>query len=87
MGGGVKEEGEGEVVVDEGDGHGDGDGDGVEVVDPPNNPPPYPSGFSKPWAPSLPPPRSRGRSHGQPMSWSRGARGINQFFPPPHIAT
>ena len=67
------------MVVDEGD----GDGDGVEVIDPPTYPPPSPSGFSKPWAPSLPPPGRRGRSPGQPRCWSRGARGTNQFFPPP----
>ena len=69
-------------MVDEGDG--DGDGDGVEEIDLPNHPaPPSPSGFSKPWAPSLPPPPRRGRSPGQPRCWIRGAGGTNQFFPPP----
>ena len=68
-------------MVDEGDG--DGDGDGLEVVDPPNHPPRSPSGFSKPWAPSQPPPGRRGRSPGQPGCYSRGARGINQSPPPP----
>ena len=39
------------MVVDEGDGDGE-----VQEVDPPNDPPPSPSGFSKPWAPNRPPP-------------------------------
>ena len=69
------------MVVDKGDG--DGNGDGVQVVDPPNDPPPSPSGFSKPWVPSLPPPERRGRSPGQPTCCTRGARAINPFFPPP----
>ena len=72
---GVKEVGEGEVVVDKGDGDGGGDGDGVEVVDPPNDPPPSPNGFSKQWAPSLPPPEEQG------CAWDQ------QVFPPPLIAT
>ena len=66
------------MVVDEGDGDGE-----VQVVDPPNDPPPSPSGFSKPWAPNLPPPERRGLSPGQPRCCRRGARGINPFFPPP----
>ena len=53
------------MLVHEGDE--DGDQDGVEVVDPPTHPtPPSPNGFSKPWAPSLPPPGRRGRSPGHP---------------------
>ena len=67
------------MVVDEGDGYGE-----VQEVDPPNDPPPpSPSGFSKPWAPNLPPPERWGRSPGQPRRCRRGARGINPFFPPP----
>ena len=46
-------------------------------------PPPAPSGSSKPGAPSAPPPGRRGRSAGQPMRWSRNARGINLYFDPP----
>ena len=79
LGGGVKEEGEGEVVVDEEEGDGE-----VQVIDPPNDPPPSPSGFSKPWAPNRPPPEKRRRSPGQPRCCRRGARGINPFFPPPN---
>ena len=78
------------MVVDEGEGDGDRHGDGIEVIDPPppiTPPTPSPSGFSKPRAPSQPPPARRGRSPGQPRCWSRAARGINQSFPPPRIAT
>ena len=65
----------------------EGDGDGeVQEVDPPNDPPPSPSGFSKPWAPNRPPPERRGRSPGQPRRCRRGAPGIDPF-PPPPIAT
>ena len=54
------------------------------LLTPPNDPPPpSPSGFSKPWAPNLPPPERRGRSPGQPRCCRRGARGINPFPPPP----
>ena len=70
------------MVVDEGDGDGDGDGEGVEVVDPPNAPPSLPQWLLEALGPSLPPPGRRGRSLGQPRCWSRGARGINPFFPP-----
>ena len=70
------------MVVDEGDGDGE-----VQEVDPPNDPLPSPSGFSKPWAPNRPAPEKRGRSPGEPRRCRRGAPGINPFFAPPPIAT
>ena len=66
------------MVVDEGDGDGE-----VQVVDPPNDPPPSPSGFSKSWAPYLPSPERRGRSHGQPRCCRRGEGGSTRSPPPP----
>ena len=79
-GGGVKDEGEGEVVVDEGDG--DGDRDGVQVVNPPNDPPP-----SKPWAPSLPTARKAGPIPSSAQVLQEGCAGDQPFFSSPPIAT
>ena len=71
------------MVVDEGDG--DGDGDGVQVVDPPNDPPPSPSGFSKPPICHCP------KGGADPLVSPGAAGGVrggsSRFFLPPPIAT
>ena len=73
------------MVVDEGDGDGDGDGDGVEVVDPPQSPPPLP-----PWLLKALGPQSASARKAGPIPWSaqvleEGCAGDQPvFFSPPH---
>ena len=79
----VKEDMEGEVVVGGGDRDRDNDEEGVQVVDPTNAPPPpSPSGFPKPWAPSLPPPGKHGRPPVSSGAEAGVRGGSTRFFLP-----